>query len=65
MPWRAVYQEISDMYSKVVSREYAIKKKKSGKYIEWLISSVGQHVPTDDGKATGSPESFRDGNVCA
>ena len=41
LPWRLVYQEVFDTRSKAVRRESAIKKKKSRKYIEWLISSAG------------------------
>jgi hypothetical protein len=41
MPWRVVYQEIFDTYSKAVSREYEIKKKKSRKYVVWLVDSGG------------------------
>ena len=44
--WELVYTEIYQTASEAVKRELAIKKKKSRKYIEWLISS---------------PDSYRDG----
>jgi len=40
-PWILKYTEAFENESLARSREYAIKKKKSRKYIEWLISSVG------------------------
>ena len=42
--WKLVYTEPFGDKSSAVSRELQIKKKKSRKYIEWLISSVGQNV---------------------
>ena len=39
--WELVYTEIYQSNSDAVKRELAIKKKKSRKYIEWLISSAG------------------------
>ena len=41
IPWKLVYTEKFNTRSDAVKREYAIKKKKSRKYIEFLISSVG------------------------
>ena len=41
IPWKIMYYEIFETYSLAVSREFQIKKKKSRKYIEWIISSVG------------------------
>ena len=41
IPWKIVYIETFDTYSLAAARESQIKKKKSRKYIEWLISSVG------------------------
>ena len=40
-PWKLKYTEVLDSPTEARKREYAIKKKKSRKYIEWLISSVG------------------------
>lgn len=37
-PWKIVYFESFDIESKARKRELAIKKKKSRKYIEYLIS---------------------------
>ncbi|MBM3415426.1 MAG: GIY-YIG nuclease family protein [Bacteroidetes bacterium] len=39
--WRVVYTETFELKSAVVIREYEIKKKKSRKYIEWLIHGAG------------------------
>ncbi|WP_152270747.1 GIY-YIG nuclease family protein [Agriterribacter humi] len=39
--WRLVYSEVFETRSEAVKRESEIKKKKSRKYIEWLISAVG------------------------
>ena len=39
--WELVYTEIYQTDSEAVKRELAIKKKKSRKYIEWLIRSTG------------------------
>jgi len=41
IPWKLVYTEEFDTRSDAVKRGYAIKKKKSRKYIEYLISSAG------------------------
>ena len=41
MPWRLVYSELFDELANARRREQEIKKKKSRKYIEILISSVG------------------------
>jgi putative endonuclease len=38
-PWRLVYFESFNTRSEAIKRENAIKKKKSRKYIEWLISN--------------------------
>ena len=43
--WQLVYTEICQTKSEAVNRELAIKKKKSRKYLEWLISSAGNSVP--------------------
>ena len=39
--WKLIYTESFDSKSEAVKRELEIKKKKSRKYIEWLIA---QHV---------------------
>lgn len=39
MPWKLVYIEEYMTRSEAVKREYAIKKKKSRKYIEYLIET--------------------------
>ncbi len=39
IPWKLVYQEKHNTRTGAVSREYQIKKKKSRKYIEFLINS--------------------------
>jgi predicted GIY-YIG superfamily endonuclease len=44
--WKLVYQQEYSSRSEAMKAEMAIKKKKSRKYIEKLISSVGQSVPT-------------------
>ena len=41
MPWILKYTEIFETRSAAVKREMEIKKKKSRKYLEWLISSFG------------------------
>ncbi|MBP6687236.1 MAG: GIY-YIG nuclease family protein [Lacibacter sp.] len=41
MPWKLVYSEPFDELAMARRRELEIKKKKSRKYIEQLISSVG------------------------
>ena len=38
-PWKIVYTETLDTKTDALKREKDIKKKKSRKYIEWLISS--------------------------
>ena len=38
MPWILKYTEIFEKRSGAVKREMEIKKKKSRKYVEWLIS---------------------------
>jgi putative endonuclease len=40
-PWQLCYQESFDSMQEARQREYALKKKKSRKYLEWLISSAG------------------------
>ena len=40
VPWVIVYTEEFSTRSEAVTREYEIKKKKSRKYIDYLISSV-------------------------
>jgi len=40
IPWKLVYTEEFNTRSDAVKREYAIKKKKSRKYIDYLIKSV-------------------------
>lgn len=39
--WKLVYSEVFATRGKAVRRESEIKKKKSRRYIEWLISSAG------------------------
>ena len=39
IPWKLVYTEEYETRSEAVTREYEIKKKKSRKYIEYLLSS--------------------------
>ena len=39
--WKFVYTETYTTKAEAVKRELEIKKKKSRKYIQWLISSVG------------------------
>jgi putative endonuclease len=39
IPWEIVYTEEYETRSEAVSREYQIKKKKSRKYIEYLIKA--------------------------
>ncbi|HZI52863.1 MAG TPA: GIY-YIG nuclease family protein [Chitinophagaceae bacterium] len=39
--WIVVYTEVFQSKSEAATRELAIKKKKSRKYIEWLISRAG------------------------
>ncbi len=41
IPWKLVYTEKFDTKSEAVKREYEIKRKKSRKYIEYLIKSAG------------------------
>ncbi|MFD2248276.1 GIY-YIG nuclease family protein [Pontibacter ruber] len=40
-PWQLKHIEEYDTNSKAITRETEIKRKKSRKYIEWLISSAG------------------------
>ncbi len=40
-PWILKHTEVFNSPTEARKREYAIKKKKSRKYIEWLINSVG------------------------
>ena len=37
-PWKLVYSETFESKSEAIKRELKIKKKKSRKYIEWLIN---------------------------
>ena len=39
--WRIVYTEGFQSKSEAVKREFEIKRKKSRKYVEWLINSAG------------------------
>ena len=39
--WRVMYQEVFSSREEAHKRELAIKKKKSRKYIEWLIQGAG------------------------
>jgi putative endonuclease len=39
--WKLVYSEVFERRGEAVRRESEIKKKKSRRYIEWLISSAG------------------------
>lgn len=41
VPWKIVYIETFTTRAEAQSREIQIKRKKSRKYIEWLISSAG------------------------
>jgi len=41
IPWIIKYSEVFSTRVEAMKRETEIKKKKSRKYIEWLISSVG------------------------
>ena len=40
IPWQLVYTESYETRTEAVKREYEIKRKKSRKYIEYLISTV-------------------------
>jgi putative endonuclease len=40
-PWFVVYKEVCKDKTTAIIREREIKSKKSRKYIEWLLSSVG------------------------
>jgi putative endonuclease len=42
--WELKYKEECNTRSEAVQREAEIKKKKSRKYIEWLISSAKRHI---------------------
>ena len=45
-PWNLVYYEEFDSRAEAGRRELEIKRKKSKKYIEWLIQNgPGRHVP--------------------
>ncbi|WP_420832384.1 GIY-YIG nuclease family protein [Paraflavitalea pollutisoli] len=46
-PWRLRYFECFKSRSEAILREKAIKKKKSRKYIEWLVSSRFEHAIVD------------------
>src|SRR5437016_762993 len=52
--WTIVYFKELKTRSEACKEEMIIKKKKSRKYIEWLISSAGQSVPQECGKIVGS-----------
>ena len=41
VPWVLKYTEVCEVRSNAMKREVEIKKKKSRKYIEWLISTIG------------------------
>ena len=41
LPWIIKYTELFETRAEALQRENEIKKKKSRKYIDWLISSVG------------------------
>ncbi|HEX5154845.1 MAG TPA: GIY-YIG nuclease family protein [Parafilimonas sp.] len=56
--WKLVYTETFSTRVEAVKRETEIKNKKSRKYIEWLISSVGLERP--EGFREGHPVSKRD-----
>jgi putative endonuclease len=46
IPWNLVYYEEYATRQEAASRELEIKKKKSRKYIEWLVvNGAGRHVP--------------------
>ena len=40
IPWKLMYTETFDSFTEARRREAEIKKKKSRKYLEWLISEV-------------------------
>ena len=40
-PWALKWSKQSDTRSEAIAEERRIKKKKSRKYVEWLISSAG------------------------
>src|SRR5678816_261439 len=56
--WKLLYTESFSKRSEAVKRETEIKRKKSRKYIELLISSLSWSVPKAFGKATGSNPVF-------
>src|ERR1043166_4126472 len=56
--WKLVYTETFQTRSEAVQREMAIKKKKSTKYIEWLIKSA----QTMEANWIERPESIREGD---
>ena len=41
-PWKLVYQEIYQTKSEAQKREYELKRKKSRKYIEFIIRGMAQ-----------------------
>jgi putative endonuclease len=41
-PWKLVYQEIYQTKSDAQKREYELKRKKSRKYIEFIIQGIAQ-----------------------
>jgi putative endonuclease len=44
-PWNLVYSETFSSRTEAVHRETEIKKKKSRKYIEYLIGGTDKNVP--------------------
>jgi len=56
--WKLVYSETFQTRSESRKRENEIKRKKSRKYIEWIVSASSDKS-RDEG-VIGSPESFRD-----
>lgn len=54
IPWEVVYFEKFDTNSDTLKREKHLKKMKSKKYIEWLISSNSEVVPIKSGSFVGS-----------
>jgi putative endonuclease len=45
VPWEIVYFEEYDTKSEAIKREYQLKKMKSKKYIEWLITNHSSGRP--------------------
>lgn len=54
MPWVLMYSEKFEIRSYAVRREIQIKKMKSKKYIEKLVSTYNLSIPNAFGKEEGS-----------